>query len=46
MFEVIREGKVKVEIRHTYPLAEAAQVHRDLEGRRTVGLDRDGAVIG
>src|SRR5690349_6093392 len=30
VFEVIREGKVKVEIRHRYPLAEAAQVHRDL----------------
>jgi len=37
VFEVIREGKVKVEIRHTYPLAEAVQMHRDLEGRRTVG---------
>jgi NADPH:quinone reductase len=37
VFEVIREGKVKVEIRHTYPLAEAVQVHRDLEGRKTVG---------
>jgi NADPH2:quinone reductase len=37
VFEVIREGKVKVEIRHTYPLADAQQVHRDLEGRRTVG---------
>jgi NADPH:quinone reductase len=37
VFEVIREGKVKVEIRHTYPLAEAERVHRDLEGRRTVG---------
>ena len=37
VFDVIREGKVKVEIRHTYPLAEAEQVHRDLEGRRTVG---------
>jgi NADPH:quinone reductase len=37
VFEVIRDGKVKVEIRHVYPLAEAAQVHRDLEGRRTVG---------
>jgi NADPH:quinone reductase-like Zn-dependent oxidoreductase len=37
VFEVIREDKVKVEIRHTYPLAEAVQVHRDLEGRRTVG---------
>jgi len=37
VFEVIREGKVKVEIRHTYPLADAEKVHRDLEGRRTVG---------
>jgi NADPH:quinone reductase len=37
VFSVIREGKVKVEVRHTYPLAEAAQVHRDLEGRKTVG---------
>ncbi len=37
VFEVIREGKVKVEVRHTYPLADAQQVHRDLEGRRTVG---------
>ena len=37
VFDVIRAGKVKVEIRHTYPLAKAEQVHRDLEGRRTVG---------
>ena len=37
VFDVIREGKVKVEVRHTYPLAEAERVHRDLEGRRTVG---------
>jgi NADPH:quinone reductase len=37
VFDVIREGKVKVEIRHTYPLADAERVHRDLEGRRTVG---------
>jgi NADPH2:quinone reductase len=37
VFDVIREGKVKVEVRHIYPLADAAQVHRDLEGRRTVG---------
>jgi NADPH:quinone reductase len=36
-FAVIRDGKVKVEIRHRYPLAEAAQVHRDLEGRKTIG---------
>ena len=37
VFDVIRDGKVKVEIRHRYPLAEAEKVHRDLEGRRTVG---------
>jgi len=37
VFDVIRDGKVKVEVRHTYPLAEAERVHRDLEGRRTVG---------
>ncbi len=37
VFDAIREGKVKVEIRHIYPLAEVEQVHRDLEGRRTVG---------
>jgi NADPH2:quinone reductase len=34
---VILEGKIKVEIRHVYPLAEAAEARRDLEGRRTVG---------
>ncbi|WP_435009784.1 quinone oxidoreductase family protein [Tundrisphaera lichenicola] len=37
LFGAIREGKVKVEIRHTYPLSDVQQVHRDLEGRRTVG---------
>jgi NADPH:quinone reductase len=37
VFDVIRDGKVKVEVRHTYPLAAAERVHRDLEGRRTVG---------
>jgi NADPH:quinone reductase len=37
VFEAVRSGKVKVEIRHTYPLAEAAQLHWDLEARRTVG---------
>jgi NADPH2:quinone reductase len=29
--------RVKVEIRNTYPLAEAVQVRRDLEGCKTVG---------
>ena len=37
VFDAIRDGMVKVEVRHTYPLADAERVHRDLEGRRTVG---------
>jgi NADPH2:quinone reductase len=37
VFDVIRDDRVKVVVRHTYPLAEAVPVHRDLEGRRTVG---------
>jgi NADPH2:quinone reductase len=30
-------GSLKLRIEHTYPLAEAAQAHRDLEGRKTTG---------
>jgi NADPH2:quinone reductase len=37
LFRVVGDGTVKVEVRHTYPLREAQQAHRDLEGRRTVG---------
>ena len=37
LFEVVSSGAVKVEINQTYPLAEAAQAHRDLEARRTMG---------
>ncbi len=37
VFDVIREDKVKVEVRQTCPFAGAHRVHRDLEGRRTVG---------
>jgi NADPH2:quinone reductase len=33
----ISEGKLKVRIHRTYPLSEAAQAHRDLEGRKTSG---------
>ena len=33
----IAPGKLKLHIHHTYPLAEAAQAHRDLEGRKTTG---------
>jgi NADPH2:quinone reductase len=37
LFAVIGSGRVRVEIGQTYPLQDAAQAHRDLEGRRTVG---------
>jgi NADPH:quinone reductase len=33
----VDSGKLKLRIDRTYPLAEAAQAHRDLEGRRTAG---------
>lgn len=37
LFDVVGGGKVKVRIGQSYPLAEAAQAHRDLEARRTTG---------
>jgi NADPH2:quinone reductase len=37
LFEVIQSGKVKIEISASYPLAEAARAHRDLEARKTTG---------
>jgi NADPH2:quinone reductase len=37
LFEVVEKGAVKIEIRQTYPLADVAQAHRDLEGRNTTG---------
>jgi len=37
LFEVVGSGKVKVRIGKSYPLAEAAQAHRDLESRNTTG---------
>ena len=37
LFEVVQSGAVKVEVRRTYPLAEASRGHRDLEGRKTTG---------
>jgi NADPH2:quinone reductase len=37
LFDVVGRGAVKVEVRHTYPLREAATAHRDLEARRTTG---------
>jgi len=37
LFGVVDSGAVTIEIGQTYPLAEAAQAHRDLEARRTTG---------
>lgn len=37
LFEIVGSGKVKLRIGQTYPLANAAQAHRDLEARRTTG---------
>ena len=33
----VSEGSLKLRLEHNYPLAEAAQAHRDLEGRKTTG---------
>ena len=33
----IARGELKIRIHKTYPLADAAQAHRDLEGRKTTG---------
>ena len=37
LFGMIESGKIKVDIRQTYPLREVAQAHRDLEARKTTG---------
>jgi NADPH:quinone reductase len=34
---MIRDGKLKLRVEHTYKLADAQQAHRDLEGRKTTG---------
>jgi NADPH2:quinone reductase len=37
LFDVVQKGIVKIAIDQTYPLKEAAQAHRDLQGRKTTG---------
>ena len=37
LFEVVSSGAVRIEVRQTYPLAETARAHRDLEARQTTG---------
>jgi NADPH2:quinone reductase len=37
LFEIVRSGKVKIEVSRTWPLAEAAEAHRALATRATTG---------
>jgi NADPH2:quinone reductase len=37
LFDVVRSGKVKIEVKQRFPLAEAAEAHRALEARKTTG---------
>jgi NADPH:quinone reductase len=37
LFEVVRKGAVKIEVRQTFPLKDAAEAHRSLEARKTTG---------
>lgn len=37
MWALLEAGKITVEIGQTYPLADVARAHRDLEARQTVG---------
>jgi NADPH2:quinone reductase len=37
LFDVVTKGIVKISVNHTYALKDAAQAHRDLEGRKTTG---------
>jgi NADPH2:quinone reductase len=37
VWNMIASGKLKLRIEHLYPLKDAQQAHRDLEGRKTTG---------
>ncbi len=37
LFDVVKSGKVKVEINREYALKDAVQAHKDLEARKTTG---------
>ncbi len=37
LFDVVKSGAVKINVTGTYALKDAAQAHRDLEGRKTTG---------
>ena len=37
LFDIVQAGRVRIEVNQTYPLADAALAHRDLEARKTTG---------
>ena len=37
IFALVADGSLSLRTAHTYPLADAAQAHRDLESRKTTG---------
>jgi NADPH:quinone reductase len=37
LFDVVKSGKVKIEVNQTYPLKDAAKAHADLAARKTTG---------
>ena len=37
LFEMVESGKVKIEVKQRFPLADAAEAHRQLEARKTSG---------
>jgi NADPH:quinone reductase len=37
VFDAVANGTLKLRLQHTYPLADAAHAHRDLESRKTTG---------
>jgi NADPH2:quinone reductase len=37
VLQLVAAGKLKLRLEHTYPLADAAHAHRDLESRKTTG---------
>jgi len=37
LFDVVRSGKVKIEVKQRFPLKDAAEAHRALESRKTTG---------
>ena len=37
LFDVVKSGAVEIRVNQRYPLRDAVQAHRDLEGRKTTG---------